>query len=75
MNVEERDSTLEQDMLDNMDGLLDADDEDMDDLLGSQGQGMGELLDSMAPIKPVRRGDVVEGVVMRADADGIFVNI
>ena len=75
MNVEERDSTLEQDMLDNMDGLLDADDEDMDDLLGSQEQGMGELLDSMAPIKPVRRGDVVEGVVMRADADGIFVNI
>ena len=36
---------------------------------------MGELLDSMAPIKPARRGDVVEGVVMRADGDGIFVNI
>ena len=36
---------------------------------------MGELLDSMKPIKPLRRGDVVEGVVMRADADGIFVNV
>ena len=38
-------------------------------------QEMGELLDSMKPIKPLRRGDVVEGVVMRADADGIFVNV
>ena len=37
--------------------------------------GMGELLDSMEAIKPLRRGDVVEGVVMRADLDGIFVNI
>lgn len=37
--------------------------------------GMGELLDSMKPIKPLRRGDVVEGVVMRADVDGIFVNV
>ena len=36
---------------------------------------MGELLDSMEQIKPLRRGDVVEGVVMRADLDGIFVNI
>ena len=36
---------------------------------------MGELLDSMKPIKPLRRGDVVEGVVMRADSDGIFVNV
>ena len=36
---------------------------------------MGELLDSMEAIKPLRRGDVVEGVVMRADLDGIFVNI
>ena len=36
---------------------------------------MGELLDSSEPIKPLRRGDVVEGIVMRADADGIFVNI
>ncbi|MCH7802322.1 MAG: S1 RNA-binding domain-containing protein, partial [Chloroflexi bacterium] len=70
MNVEERDNTQEYDM----DDLLDADDEDLDDP-ESEEQGMGELLDSMAPIKPVRRGDVVEGVVMRADADGIFVNI
>ena len=38
-------------------------------------QSMGELLDSIDAMKPVRRGDVVEGVVMRADADGIFVNI
>ena len=38
-------------------------------------QDMGELLESMEPMKPVRRGDVIEGVVMRADADGIFVNI
>ena len=37
--------------------------------------GMGELLDSMEAFKPLRRGDVVEGVVMRADLDGIFVNI
>ena len=39
------------------------------------GQDMGELLDSVEPFKPLRRGDVVEGVVMRADTDGIFVNI
>ena len=39
------------------------------------GPDMGELLDSMEAIKPLRRGDVVEGVVMRADLDGIFVNI
>ena len=36
---------------------------------------MGELLDSMEPIRTARRGDVVEGVVMRADADGILVHI
>ena len=41
----------------------------------NQGQEMAELLDAMEPIKPVRRGDVVEGTIMRADADGIFVNI
>ena len=38
-------------------------------------QEMGELLDSVDAIKPIRRGDVVEGIVMRADSDGIFVNI
>ena len=75
MNVEERDHTQEHG-LDDYDGLLDDNDDDLDDELGeSREQGMGELLDSMAPIKPVRRGDVVEGVVMRADSDGIFVNI
>lgn len=42
---------------------------------GNQGQEMAALLDEMEPIKPVRRGDVVEGTVMRADPDGIFVNI
>ena len=38
---------------------------------------MGQLLDQMmGEIKNVRRGDVVEGVVMRADtSDGLFVNI
>jgi len=36
---------------------------------------MAELLDSFEPMKPLRRGDVVEGIVMRADPDGIFVNI
>ena len=36
---------------------------------------MGELLESMEPIKPLRRGEVVEGIIMRADSDGIFVNI
>ena len=41
----------------------------------NQGQGMAGLLDAMEPIKPVRRGDVVEGTIMRADSDGIFVNI
>ncbi len=37
-------------------------------------QSMDELLESVDAIKPIRRGDVVEGVVMRADSDGIFVN-
>ena len=38
-------------------------------------QDMGELLDSVQPMKPLRRGDVVEGVVMRSDPEGILVNI
>ncbi len=38
-------------------------------------QDMGELLDSMEPLKPLRRGDIVEGVVMRVDSEGILVNI
>jgi len=36
---------------------------------------MGALLDSVMPIKPLRRGDIVEGVVMRADSDGVLINI
>ena len=36
---------------------------------------MGELLESMEPLRPLRRGEVIEGVIMRADANGIFVNI
>jgi len=46
-----------------------------DESESNQGQEMAALLDEMEPIKPVRRGDVVEGTIMRADADGIFVNI
>ena len=40
-------------------------------------EDMGQLLEQMmGEIKNVRRGDVVEGVVMRADtSDGLFVNI
>ena len=40
-------------------------------------EDMGQLLDQMmGEIKNVRRGDVVEGFVMRADtSDGLFVNI
>ena len=36
---------------------------------------MGELLDSVEDLKPLRRGDVVEGVVMRSDHEGVLVNI
>ena len=38
-------------------------------------QDMGELLDSVEPMKPLRRGDVVEGIVMRSDPEGVLVNI
>ena len=38
-------------------------------------QDMGALLDSMEEAKPLRRGDLVEGVVMSVDANGIFVNV
>ena len=39
-------------------------------------EDMGQLLDQMGEIKSARRGDIVEGVIMRADAsDGLFVNI
>ncbi len=36
---------------------------------------MEELLDSIEPMKPLVRGDVVEGVVMRSDPEGILVNV
>ena len=38
---------------------------------------MGELLDSVEDMKPLRRGDVVEGIVMRADpgAEGLLLNV
>lgn len=39
-------------------------------------QDMGQLLDSMEPIKPLRRGEVVDGEVMGFSEDGgILVNI
>ena len=38
-------------------------------------QGMAELLKYHEPSKPLQRGDVVEGEVMRIDQDGILVNI
>ncbi len=40
-------------------------------------QDMGELLDSVEDMKPLRRGDVVEGIVMRADpgTEGILLNV
>jgi small subunit ribosomal protein S1 len=41
----------------------------------SQDQDMGELLDSLDQMKPLRRGDIVDGVVMRFDSDGLLVNI
>ena len=49
----------------------------MNDLIEetSAPQDMGELLDSVEDLKPLRRGDVVEGVVMRSDHEGVLVNI
>ncbi|MBM3933572.1 MAG: S1 RNA-binding domain-containing protein [SAR202 cluster bacterium] len=38
-------------------------------------QDMGELLDSFEPMKPLRWGEVIQGIVMRSDADGVLVNI
>ena len=39
--------------------------------------GMGELLDSVEDMKPLRRGDIVEGIIMRADlgGEGILLNV
>lgn len=40
-------------------------------------QDMGELLDSVEDVKPLRRGDIVEGIVMRADpgGEGVLLNV
>ena len=38
-------------------------------------QEMAELLDTLKPVKPLRRGDVVEGVVMRSNPEGVLLNI
>ena len=35
---------------------------------------MGQLLDSVEAMKPIRRGDVVEGVIMSVEPDGLHVN-
>ena len=47
----------------------------LEDSDSAQDQDMGELLDSLDQMKPLRKGDVVDGVVMRFDSDGILVNI
>ena len=44
-------------------------DENTDDI-----QDMGELLDSFSSMDPVKRGDIVEGVVMSSNSDGILVS-
>ena len=58
---------------------LDEDDEPMEyeeEEEESGAQDMGQLLDSMEPIKPLRRGEVVDGEVMGFSEDGgILVNI
>ena len=44
---------------------------------GSAGEGvedMGQLLESVDAMKPIRRGEVVEGVVMSVESDGLHVN-
>ena len=56
------------------------DSDDLDDSMDfeeeSEDQGMGQLLDSMDPIKPLRRGEVVDGEVMGFSEDGgVLVNI
>ena len=65
--IPDQDQMLDQDSIADQDPIPDQDpNPDLD---------MGELLESMEPIRSLRRGEVVEGVVMRADPDGIFVNI
>jgi len=41
----------------------------------SGAEDMGQLLDSVEALKPLRRGDVIEGIVMRSDHEGILLNI
>ena len=36
---------------------------------------MEELLDSVESLKSISRGDIVEGVVVSSDSDGLIVNI
>ena len=33
------------------------------------------LLSSLEPMKKIKRGDVVEGIVMSTDSDGAFIDI
>ena len=47
----------------------------LEDSGSSYDQDMGELLDSLDQMKPLRRGDIVDGVVMRVDSGGILVNV
>ena len=35
-------------------------------------EDMGTLLDSVEQPKPLRRGEVIEGIVLRADSDGYW---
>ena len=36
--------------------------------------GMAELLDTVQPLKALRRGDFADGIIMRIDPEGILVN-
>ena len=38
-------------------------------------QDMGALLDSVESLKPLERGQIIEGVIMRKDHDGILINV
>ena len=44
------------------------------DSTGEGVEDMGQLLESVDAMKPIRRGDVVEGVVMSVESDGLHVN-
>ena len=51
-------------------------DPDLSNLEGDSAgvEDMGQLLESVDAMKPTRRGEVVEGVVMSVEADGLHVN-